>query len=126
MSDEERPHRILEVIQNIPFRKIISAIGQAPRFPVITIIIFIICGLFGKLIAPHDPTGTSFRLALTPPCWMTGGLWTYPLGTDHLGRDILSRMIVGAGASLEVGIMVVVFSGLVGASVSHIRGLSRG
>ncbi len=67
LSDEERPHRILELIQKIPFRKIISAIGQAPRFPVITIIIFIICGLFGKLIAPHDPTGTSFRLALTPP-----------------------------------------------------------
>jgi peptide/nickel transport system permease protein len=126
LSDEERPNGILAIIQKIPFRKIISNIGQAPRFPVITIIIFIICGIFGKLIAPHDPTGTSFRLALTPPAWMNGGLWTYPLGTDHLGRDILSRIIVGAGASLEVGIMVVVFSGLLGAALAILGGYLGG
>jgi peptide/nickel transport system permease protein len=126
LDSEDKQNRIMGLMQKIPFKKIMTNIGQAPKFPTITIIIFIIFGVFGKLIAPHDPTGTSFRLALTPPAWMNGGLWTYPLGTDHLGRDILSRMIVGAGASLEVGIMVVVFSGLLGASLAILGGYLGG
>ena len=123
---DEKTNRIIAFFQEIPFKKIFSAIRQAPTFPTISIFIFIICGVFGKLIAPHDPTGTSFRLALTPPCWMDGGLWAYPLGTDHLGRDILSRIIVGAGASLEVGIMVVFFSGLLGATAAILGGYLGG
>ncbi len=126
MSSVDEKNRDMSIFQKIPFKKIFSNIGQAPKFPTITIIIFIICGIFGKLIAPHDPTATSFRLALTPPGWAEGGLWSYPLGTDHLGRDILSRIIVGAGASLEVGIMVVVFSGLLGAILAILGGYLGG
>jgi peptide/nickel transport system permease protein len=126
VSSDEKATRIREIFRKIPFRKFFSALGQAPKFPVIILIIFLICGLFGKWIAPHDPNATSFRLALTPPAWMKGGLWSYPLGTDHLGRDILSRMIVGAGVSLEVGILVVLFSGLLGATVAILGGYLGG
>ncbi|MEW6188147.1 MAG: ABC transporter permease [Thermodesulfobacteriota bacterium] len=108
------------------FKKFFSALGEAPKIPTGILILFLICGIFGKWIAPHDPIATSFRLALTPPCWAEGGLWTYPLGTDHLGRDILSRMIVGAGVSLEVGIMVVLFSGLFGALMAILGGYLGG
>ncbi len=103
-----------------------KSVGQAPKIPTGILAVFLICGLFGKFIAPHDPTATSFRLALTPPAWMEGGQWSYPLGTDHLGRDILSRIIVGAGVSLEVGIMVVLFSGLIGALVATLGGYLGG
>lgn len=126
MNSEDEKNRVSSIVQKIPFKKVFSDLRQAPRFPVITIFIFIIFGVFGKLIAPHDPTATSFRLALTPPAWMNGGLWSYPLGTDHLGRDILSRIIVGAGASLEVGIMVVAFSGLLGATLAILGGYLGG
>jgi peptide/nickel transport system permease protein len=109
-----------------PFRRFLSAVGEAPKIPLVILILFLICGIFGKWIAPHDPVATSFQLALTPPCWVKGGSWAYPLGTDHLGRDILSRLIVGAGVSLEVGIMVVLFSGLFGALMAILGGYLGG
>ncbi len=126
MSEEENTIGIETGFQKSAVKKILSNIGEVPKFPLVILVIFIFCGLFGRWIAPHDPTATSFRLALTPPCWMEGGLWTYPLGTDHLGRDILSRMIVGAGVSLEVGIMVVVFAGLIGALMATLGGYIGG
>ena len=69
--------------------------------------IFAFLALFGPWIAPHDAT-TQFRDAtLQPPFWQEGGNWTFPLGTDPLGRDMLSRLIVGARFSFFVGVVVV-------------------
>ncbi len=69
--------------------------------------IFAVLALFGPLIAPHDPTEQFREAALQPPFWQAGGDWTYPLGTDPLGRDMLSRLIIGARYSFFVGIVVV-------------------
>ena len=126
MSDARRTDQILKWIPMIPFRKIFSNILQAPKFPTIALLIFLICGVFGHLIAPHDPNQTSFQHSLLPPFWMKGGLASYPLGSDHLGRDILSRIIVGAGVSLEVGILTAFFSGLLGALVATLGGYLGG
>jgi peptide/nickel transport system permease protein len=126
LSDDEKTIGIASIFQKSAVKKFFSTIGEVPKFPLVVLTIFLICGIFGRWIAPHDPTATSFRLALTPPCWMEKGLWAYPLGTDHLGRDILSRMIVGAGVSLEVGILVVLFSGLVGALMATLGGYIGG
>lgn len=126
MSNTGRADRIRNRIQRVPFKKIFSAIWQAPKFPTIALLIFLICGVFGTLIAPHDPNQTSFQHSLAPPFWMKGGLASYPLGTDHLGRDILSRIIVGAGISLEVGILTAFFSGLLGALVATLGGYLGG
>jgi ABC-type dipeptide/oligopeptide/nickel transport system permease subunit len=63
---------------------------------------------------------------LLPPAWMEGGSWSYPLGTDALGRDILSRLIYGARFSLFIGVVVVTLSVSVGVVVGLIAGFFRG
>ena len=107
-------------------KRILKIIWEAPKFPIVVLLVFILCGVLGGAIAPHDPNKTSFRDSLSPPVWMKGGKTTYILGTDHLGRDLLSRIIVGAGVSLQIGIMVVVFAGVVGSAVACVAGYVGG
>ena len=77
-------------------------------------------------VAPHDPAKQSLLRRFTPPVWAAGGNATYPLGTDQVGRDILSRMIHGARISLIVGVLAVVVSVLVGVSLGLISGYRSG
>ncbi len=66
--------------------------------------------IFADFIAPHGPFEQYRDAFLRPPVWMEGGSFTYPLGTDDVGRDILSRLIHGARLSLLVGVIVVTLS----------------
>ena len=68
---------------------------------------FAILALFGPWIAPYDATAQFREATLQPPFWQEGGSWAFPLGTDPLGRDMLSRLIVGARFSFFVGVVVV-------------------
>ena len=90
--------------------------------PILTLGLF----AFAPYIAPHDPVIPSLRLRLKPPVWMDGGSWTYVLGTDHLGRDILSRIIHGSRASLIAGVSVVAIAGSFGTIVGLISGFVGG
>lgn len=99
---------------------------EAPKIPTLILLVFVFCGIFGTYIAPHDPVKTSFMEALTPPFWAEEGSMKYLLGTDHLGRDVLSRIIMGAGVSLQVGLMVVFVAGLVGAVLGILAGYYGG
>lgn len=85
-----------------------------------------IVGIFGTSFAPHDPNEAHFEVALRPPFWQEKGEVTNPLGTDHLGRDTLSRLLCGASISLQVGILVVAFAGLVGTMVALLSGYLGG
>jgi peptide/nickel transport system permease protein len=87
---------------------------------------FVVAGIFGAALAPHDPAEANFEDALKPPFWMEGGKLTYPLGTDNLGRDVLSRLLVGTRVTLEVGLLVVVFASLVGSAVALLSGYLGG
>ena len=78
------------------------------------------------MIAPHDPNLTNTTIALTPPFWQEGGSLSYPLGTDPIGRDILSRLIYGARFSLFIGVVVVSLSVVSGVLVGLIAGYFRG
>src|SRR5712692_6995230 len=87
--------------------RFLRAIFQVRRFPgvamAILVFLLVIPGIFAELIAPHDPIKGSLALRLKPPIgW--GGSMTYPLGTDKVGRDVLSRIIYGARVSLRVSI----------------------
>ena len=74
-------------------------------------ILFIsLVAIFADVIAPHSPFEQYRDAILTPPAWQEGGTWTYPLGTDDVGRDMLSRLIHGARLSLFVGVLVVTLS----------------
>ncbi|KAA1275109.1 MAG: ABC transporter permease [SAR202 cluster bacterium] len=81
--------------------------------------VFVVTGIIAPVIAPHDPERGDIRARMVPPAWMEGGSSEYLLGTDHLGRDMLSRVIYGARISLVVvavtlgvGLVIGVIAGL--------------
>ena len=81
------------------------------------------------LVAPHDPFDlAALRLldASNPPAWVAGGSWTYPLGTDNQGRDVLSAILYGARLSLLVGVSAVVLSALLGVTLGLVAGWRGG
>ena len=88
-------------------------------------VLLLVCGLLGELVAPHDPNQQDLIGRLQPPVW-AGGSWDHPLGTDNLGRDILSRLIVGARISLIVVAASIPASLLLGTSLGLICGWRRG
>ncbi len=86
----------------------------------------LLVAMFAPLLAPHAPDLTNNTAFLKPPFWQSGGSTTYPLGTDAIGRDILSRLIHGARLSLVIGIAVVALSVVVGTILGLTAGYFRG
>jgi peptide/nickel transport system permease protein len=78
------------------------------------------------LIAPYSPTAQDLRARLVPPAWEEGGSWKHALGTDHLGRDVLSRVIHGSQVSLAVGASVVLIAGAFGVVLGLLAGYHGG
>lgn len=86
------------------------------------VLVFVVMAVFAPLIAPHDPYETDLFRRLQPPAWQPGGEWSYLLGCDALGRDILSRIIFGSRISIFIGAAVI----LVATSIGIVAGLSAG
>ncbi|MFH0769576.1 MAG: ABC transporter permease [Chloroflexota bacterium] len=107
-------------------RKIKGAMRNAPWWAVVILVTFLIMGAFGTYIAPQDPIEVHLKDALTPPFFQEGGSMKYPLGTDALGRDILSRLIVGTSVSLRVGFGVVCFTQTIACLVALASGYMGG
>lgn len=76
--------------------------------------ILIVLAVFADVLAPHSPIEQFRSHFLNPPAWQEGGSWAFPLGTDDVGRDILSRLIHGARLSLVIGFVVVAVSLTIG------------
>jgi dipeptide transport system permease protein len=91
-----------------------------------TVLTLLLVALFAPLIAPHTPDTVNSAAFLKPPSWQQGGSLQYLLGTDAIGRDILSRLIWGARLSLSIGLGVVVLSVIAGVSLGLIAGFARG
>jgi len=77
-------------------------------------------------VAPHDPYDQDLARRLNPPVWLPGGHWDHLLGTDGVGRDVLSRIIFGARVSLVIGLLAVVVSGALGVAAGVVAGYFRG
>ena len=92
---------------------------------IIVIGVLLMAALAG-VIAPYSPSLTDNTVFLTPPAWQAGGSAAHWLGTDAIGRDILSRLIYGARLSLIIGIAVVTLSVLVGTVLGLLAGFYRG
>ena len=92
--------------------------------------IIVVAVLFGAVfataIAPHDPAEIQIKKRRLPPAWSTDGEWSYPLGTDDLGRDVMSRILVGSQISVLVGVTAVVIAGIIGVSIGLVAGLQGG
>lgn len=78
------------------------------------------------VLAPHDPNHVQLSKRLRPPAWSEGGSPEHPLGTDEVGRDVLSRVIYGSRAALMVGISSVLLSVVVGNALGLVAGYFRG
>lgn len=93
----------------------------------LTIVLLVIsCAIFAPLIAPYEPTKINTDMLLTAPAWLDGGSMAHLLGTDHLGRDILSRIIYGSRISLLVGGASVIVAGIVGVTFGLLSGYFGG
>ena len=76
--------------------------------------VIVASAVFAPWVSPHDPLAVNIRHRLAPPAWMEGGTPAHPLGTDQVGRDLLSRMIYGGRVSLVVGVSAVLLSATIG------------
>ncbi len=90
------------------------------------IVLVVLAAVFANVIAPHDPTLQNREAFLLPPAWDAGGSWSFPLGTDAVGRDILSRLIYGARFSLFIGTIVITLSLSIGVVLGLVAGFARG
>ena len=86
----------------------------------------VLTALFAPILAPHNPLEQALRFSKLPPVWWEGGNPDYLLGTDNLGRDILSRVIYGARVSLTVGFFGVLIASALGMTVGLIAGYMGG
>ena len=87
------------------------------------IALMVVVAIFAPVLAPHDPNAIPpHAFANTPPAWYEGGTWEFPLGTDSLARDELSRLIYGARISMVVGVVPTVIVMVVGVTYGLISG----
>jgi peptide/nickel transport system permease protein len=128
MSATALPSEIVHVEEDAPRRKPFAALLTAPATLAGALIILIVaaCALFAPWLAPHDPNLQDLALAAKPPAWLAGGERAYFLGTDPLGRDVLSRVIWGARVATIVGLSVVLIGGTLGVGLGLVAGYFGG
>jgi peptide/nickel transport system permease protein len=109
-------------------RRFVKDLSRDPRLAISALYLLSVtfAAILAPLIVPHDPNAQNLALRLRPPAWIEGGGWAYPFGTDQLGRDLLSRVLVGARVSLLVGITTVIVGASVGATLGVLAGYFGG
>ncbi len=95
-------------------------------FGALVVGVVLFCAVFAELLMPHDPFAQDLTRRLLPPFWMEGHDPTHLLGTDQLGRDYFSRLILGARISMLIGITAVIVSGIIGITIGVIGGFFGG
>jgi peptide/nickel transport system permease protein len=109
-----------------PRQRAVGQRGPLLIFVALILILLVVPALFAPWLAPHDPLEGRLAHKLKPPVWLSGGSWEYVLGTDPLGRDILSRMIYGARVSLSVSLVAILLGGVVGTVLGLFAGYFGG
>jgi len=90
------------------------------------VVLVLLIAILAPLIAPHDPYHQDLLNRLKPPVWDSRGTWEHIFGTDHLGRDYLSRLIYGSRISLLIGIGAALISGIIGTFLGVMAGYFGG
>ncbi|MEX0605620.1 MAG: ABC transporter permease [Marinobacter sp.] len=90
------------------------------------LLVMAVFALFAPWLAPHDPYMQNLSLRMLPPVWNEGGSWEYLLGTDHLGRDYLSRLIHGARISMAIGLGAASIGAVIGVTLGLLAGYFGG
>jgi peptide/nickel transport system permease protein len=108
------------------WRRVSLRLGGFPLIPTLILVSVGLVAIFANVLAPHNPEVGSLAVRFRPPFWQTGGSTQYLLGTDQLGRDVLSRLIFGARVSMIVGFTAVIFAGVIGTGLGIISGYLGG
>ena len=111
---------------SVPWRVASLRVEGFPWIPTAILGVIALVAIFANVIAPYNPEigvlGDRFR----PPAWQTGGSEAHLLGTDHVGRDVLSRLIFGARVSMVVGFTAVIVAGILGTTLGILSGYLGG
>lgn len=99
---------------------------EAPLVPLLILVLLVLTAVFADWLAPHDPTIGNLRTRYRPPVWEKGGSSEYLLGTDHMGRDVVSRLIHGSRISLVVATAAVLLAGVIGTTLGILSGFRGG
>jgi len=110
----------------LPSRFDIIRIEGFPLLPVLILGGIAFVAIFANVLAPYDPEIGSLAARFRPPAWQVGGSGEHLLGTDHLGRDVLSRLIFGARVSMVVGFTAVIVAGVIGTGLGIVSGFLGG
>ena len=120
-------------VQTLPWYappRVLLAMRRVRRWPLVPLflltVLLVIPAVLAPQVAPYDPLKGSLSKRLTAPAWQEGGSIAHPLGTDKLGRDILSRIIYGARVSLAVSVVAIFVGGAIGTSLGLISGYFGG
>lgn len=108
-----------------------SGLRRLGRSPVgilgVTLVLLVVfCALFAPWLAPHEPGKLQLGKRFLPPVWLEKGQWAYPLGTDQLGRDVLSRLLIGSRISVIVGVTASLIAGFIGVLLGLLAGYYGG
>jgi peptide/nickel transport system permease protein len=107
-------------------RSVGGALRRMPVIPLVMLGTLMIAALFAPIVAPHPPLEIDLSAALAPPFYHEGGSLDHPLGTDRLGRDILSRVIYGGQVSLLLAFSVLLIGGSLGVALGLVSGYVGG
>ena len=125
--DAERLPPIAIAERPLPVRWLAwSNLRRLPLVPLAIVVLFIFVAIFGQWLAPVPFDEQNLRLRFLPPAWLEGGHDRYLLGTDNLGRDILSRIIVGAQTSFIVAVAALAFGSVMGSLIGLASGYFGG
>jgi peptide/nickel transport system permease protein len=130
-STLENQEYIWRIRLELWWRNFKNFLGELSHHPLallggILIILYLFAALFAPQITVYDPVRGNLRLRLMAPAWEAEGDWSYPLGTDSQGRDLLTRIIYGARISLSVGLLSVGISILIGTLLGMFAGYYGG
>jgi peptide/nickel transport system permease protein len=108
------------------WKKLAFQLRAAPLTPLAILALLVFTAVFADFLAPHDPTIGNLRLRYRPPVWQERGSMEFILGTDHMGRDVLSRIIYGSRISLIVASVAVLVAGGIGTILGILSGFRGG
>lgn len=115
---------VIDNLWKIRFLAVLSGLKRSPKIPTAILGILLAFAVFGELIAPHDPVAIDLAKSFTPPVWHDEGSVSNILGTDKLGRDILSRIMIGSRVSLALSLTIIALGGGAGVILGLISGYS--
>jgi peptide/nickel transport system permease protein len=115
-----------EPLRSNPLKRFVAGRRWFLLIPLALITVMVTTAILAEWLTPYSPTDISLTDRLRPPFWEKGGSLAHPLGTDPMGRDLLTRMIYGARVSLVVAILALFVGGGIGAALGLIAGYYGG